>query len=35
MFYTKALTALVLLFTSLLVVAQPSLIPAAPKLSAQ
>ncbi len=35
MFYSKALTALVLIFSSLLVAAQPSLIPAAPKLSAK
>ncbi|HCS28246.1 MAG TPA: serine-type D-Ala-D-Ala carboxypeptidase [Spongiibacteraceae bacterium] len=35
MFYTKALAALVLLFSSLWVVAQPALIPAAPKLSAK
>lgn len=35
MFYSKTLTAFVLLFSSLLVAAQPSLIPAAPKLSAQ
>ena len=35
MFYTKALAALVLLFSSLWVAAQPALIPAAPKLSAK
>lgn len=34
MFYTKAFAALVLLFSSLWVAAQPALIPAAPKLSA-